>query len=212
MREGEMEIKKKRIFKSGAVLSALMVILWNMVYRPLPDTDTMTALEGWVVNHQLPAEIASELPYDILCDLKIRMGNCSYKVGELKDSSTDTQKKMAISIWFEDSEKDLAYVKSYYVQKNKSVFAIQMKKSIECSWNIKELTLQSFSCFGYINRGGEYDKVYETERAMRAKMGSFETEFSDSILFSGIPFVVLTSTFVPASQTVDTFDSVQYTY
>ena len=37
-------------------------------------------------------------------------------------------------------------------------------------------------------------------------------EFSDSILFSGIPFVVLTSTFVPASQTVDTFDSVQYTY
>ena len=190
--------------------------LFCSIYQPLPDSAPLNDVQKWLVEYQIPYEIASELPYDLANDLKSQMEDSNYIIGDLEDLSTNNQDKFIFNIIYENIDggpDDNSYIKSYYIQKNTKSFMLQTKKYISCLWDKDELTLDSFTCFSYDCYGDKYQKVRETDRAMHTDgINSYDVQFSNSILFNDIPLTVLTSTFIPKDSSIDTFDSIQYVY
>ncbi|MBS6397485.1 MAG: hypothetical protein KH452_10105 [Clostridiales bacterium] len=81
-----------------------MIYFGLTLYQPLSDPEPFTEVQEWLTEHGIPMKIAAELPDDLLEDLKVRMENSEYIIGELKDSSTPEQIKLSFDIWIENDK------------------------------------------------------------------------------------------------------------
>lgn len=177
----------------------LWCFLWN-AHDELNDT------QKWLVEHQVPYEIVSNLTENFLEEMKEKMNNTNYVLGELKSKTDSMTREFQFSIWYEEEK----YIESYYIRKNELPLLYQGEREIKCFWDIKELTIESFQCVYYLK--DKPDSYEISSRAQRAGLGYYEIEVPIKNVKFGECVTVTKSVFLPAHGWTDSMESIGYTY
>lgn len=176
--------------------------LWRFLWN---EYEELNVTQKWLVEHQIPYEIVSNLTENFSEEMKEKMNNTNYVLGKLKSKTDSMTHEFQFSIWYEEEN----YIESYYIRKNGLPLLYQGERKIKCFWDIKELTIESFQCVYYLKN--ESDNYEISSRAQRAGLGYYEIEVPIKNVKFGECITVTKSVFLPARGCTDSMESIGYT-
>lgn len=197
--------------KSRWIICVLLLVFIYLGSRyiicvPQKDMENLSVIQKWLINQQVPYDIVTNLSEDLLKDMKEKMENSDYELGEVINPSGSKKNEVQFNILYkEDKER----IDSYYIRNvEKDLF--RTEDVIKCSWDIKELTLESFNCIYYVNKDGRFE--ISSTRPLHAGLGYYEVEVPeiDSIICEST--VILISSFLATNKHIASLESIHYDY